>query len=184
MKPLNPILRTSLQTVTFVFAAFGGFLIKVAPPTDALSVFATGLASFACLFALLFVRLAYRKFALGPYRPVWIGVALLLAIVSGVFGFRYADDFQDRTYEYPPERPEMRFTAGTNLTDTAKPYDTRGLSSAQIVAKVGGPDNAEKVWLADSLKASKQRLRRDYVFFTLALATALFALLEAYPQKI
>jgi hypothetical protein len=183
LKAATKYLKLSIQPVSFLFTAFGGFLTKAAPPEDALSLFAVGLASFLSLLILLFLRTISKKILTGPYRTAWLCFAGVFIIAASYYGFRYANTFEILTFEYPPERPEARFTAGTDLLPTAKIFADRGLTSAQIVAKFGGPRYVQRVWTRESLERSRSRLRVEYVAFILSLATGIFSLSEALLYK-
>ena len=183
MKQAN-YLKAAAQTVGFLFTAFGGFLTKAAPPDDAGGGFAIGLGSFFALAILLLVRALAGKATAGRHRGLWITVGaacLLFAIFSGL---RYADDWSNKTFEYPPDRPEARYCVGSSRQPAAIPYFERGLSASEVVAKFGGPRSVERIWTVDSLDHVRATLRREYIVLALSLAASLFSLLElVLPRK-
>lgn len=168
------ILIRSIEVVGVLFAAFGGFLVGIAPPVAADARFAVGISSFFALIILLLVSsLAKEK-----YERAWIIAAICALLVAGVSAYYYRSIYYELTFEYPPGNTEVLLVAGTELTLEAQNLkrDDPTLSNAELLAGLGGELN--RVWPEASLNAARKKLIFTYVILVIALASAIFSLTE------
>jgi nicotinamide riboside transporter PnuC len=172
----NSLLVKGIEIVGVLFAAFGGFLVGMAPPQAADAKFAVGLSSFLALIILFIISaLAKRK-----YRRAWLIIAGVLAFVILFAGYYYKTNYDALTFEYPPGSTQVEHIAGTELTQEAREYKEShpGISNAQLLAKFGGLENKGEVWMEESVSKGRTKLIGIYVFLVLAIASAIFALTE------
>jgi hypothetical protein len=181
----KPILAWAIETVTFIFAMFGGFLTAIAPPGEADARFAVGISSFLMLIVLLFISAFTQGRLKKKHRKIWLAVAVIGFIVGAASAFSYKWNLDRLTFGYPPESPETTYVAGTELTEEASNYLARhsGLPTSQLVAKFEGPENREVVWTAASIRKSKMILTINYVSLVLSLAATIFCLTEGLIVK-
>lgn len=178
--PTKTVIARAIQVVTFIFAAFGQFLLNIAPPTEGRPNFAVGLASFFALTVLLWLTAAARGLPAEPFKRRWLtasAIALVIAIVTAPI---YLAQFERRTFAYPSASGDTRYVRGTDLTDRAQRYmqDNPGLPVQILVAHFGGPDAEAAVWTESSVSASRILLTSLYLLLVLGMATSIFALTE------
>lgn len=170
------MLVRAIEVVGVLFAAFGGFLVGIAPPPEADARFAVGISSFFALVILLLVAsLSNRK-----YRKIWIIVAFCSLVLAAVTAYYYKSSYNELTFEYPPGNPKVEYVAGTELTPAAQKVkrDNEGISNAKLVAGFGGLPYRGKVWPDASVNAARRKLIFSYVILVTALALSIFALTE------
>src|SRR5438552_8624437 len=105
LKSLFPSVRntlaTAIEVVVFLFAAFGGFLRGVAPPEEADSKFAVGIASLLCLCLLLGISALLRLSPLAKYYSIVIAVTGVLFVVALVAAFVYKYNLGRLLFAWP-----------------------------------------------------------------------------------
>lgn len=177
---LKELLGRAVEVVTFLFAAFGGFLEEVAPPEEAGARFAVGLASFFALIILLGLSVLAQKRLTARRRRIWLIAAAALAVVAAVSGVLYQRNLEHLTFAYPPESgARAEHVAGTHTTARARQYADQGLGPGQILAKFG-PENRNLVWPAEAIRDAKTILTVNYLILVIAIAGAVFGLVEVY----
>lgn len=170
------VLVKGIEIVGVLFAAFGGFLVGIAPPQTADAKFAVGISSLLALIILFTIVALAKK----EYRTAWIITAVCLFMVGAGAAYYYKTIFDELTFAYPAGSTKIEYVAGTELTTAASDYrqQHQGISNAQLLAKFGGLQNRGKVWPEDSANKARRKLTSSYVILVLALATAIFALTE------
>lgn len=170
------VLVKGIEVVGVLFAAFGGFLVGIAPPQAADARFAVGISSFFALIILLLISSLARK----KYRKAWITVAICCLILAIVASYYYKVSYNELTFEFPPGNPKVEYVAGTELTPLAQKErrDDPGISNAKLLAGFGGPRFIFKVWPEASLNAARKKLIFAYVILVTALASSIFSLTE------
>jgi hypothetical protein len=170
----NSILVRAIEVVGILFAAFGGFLVGIAPPQDADARFAVGISSFFALIVLLFVSSLSGK----KYRKAWLTVAVISFALTAAGAYYYKSCYDSLTFSYP--HTEGRHIAGTYLTPQAQKAkdDNPSISKMELVAGFGGLPLATRVWPDAAMNAAKSKLVFSYVFLVTALALSIFALTE------
>jgi hypothetical protein len=172
----NNILVRGIEIIGVLFAAFGGFLVGIAPPQAADARFAVGLSSFLALIILFIISaLSKRK-----YKEWWLIGAGVLSIVIIFAAYYYKTNYDALTFEYPPGSTQVEHITGTELTQEAKEYkqENPGISNSQLLFDFGGLQNKGKVWQEDSIRTARTKLIGSYVLLVLAIASAIFALTE------
>ena len=178
MKSRQALVR-AVEAVTFLFAAFSGFLKGMAPPEEATSFFSVGIASFLTLCIFLFLSARIKKKSRMAGRRLWVGAAGALTVVALAAALLYWHNRERLTYPYPPENPEAEYIAGTEYTPRAAALAaTAEFSPSQIVARFGGLPNRHLVWSPASIERAKMILVASYLLFVLSIAGAVFSLVE------
>jgi len=180
MQDAKGILAWAIEIVAFLTAAFGGFLTKFAPPEQADASFAVGAASFLMLLVLLLVSAVGRRAPGAANRQRWIVAGAIAAVMVLPPLYLYSQLLDRYTYWYPPEQPTVRHLAGdpSSLTAVAKRWaEQHPDESSPGALEQNLPDGG--VWTPDGLGAARRRLQLTYVWLVVALATAIFCLIEA-----
>ena len=130
MKDYKRIAVWALQIIGFFFAAFGGFLIKIAPPDQTGASYDVGIMSFFVLIVLLTISAAARGRETKAHRRRWIiaGIVCFLIALPGVILYRTV--WEDNTYSYPPEKPLSHHVRGCHSTS---PYTPVSLCRALVL---------------------------------------------------
>ena len=170
------LLVKGIEVIGILFAAFGGFLVGIAPPQAGDAKFAVGISSFLALIVLFtIVSLAKKK-----HRKLWIIAGLCLFVIAIAAAYYYKSVNDELTFEYPPGNNRVEHIAGIQKTEQAQKYanDHQGISNAQLLAKFGGLENKGKVWPDDSVNTARRKLISSYVILVLAIAGSIFAFVE------
>ena|SRR2546425_843131 len=171
-------LAKAVGVVTFVFAAFSGYLKGIAPPEEADASSAVGLGSFFVLIILLLVSVLGRNQVQQRHKKTWLALLLVLAIVAVTSGVMYKGKRDRLTFSYPPDRITAEYVAGIVPTSEAQQYFSKGYSASEVVAKFGGMENRQRVWKSESINKAKMLLTVNYLVFVLSLAAAVFGFVE------
>ena len=177
-------LATVLEVVVFLFAAFSGFLQRIAPPIQPDASYAVGITSFFVLLVLLFISALARKAGKGRARKSWIRAGIIALVVAFPLGLAYPWLLSRLTYTYPPP-PEAAVARRVNsweLTETAKEFikeNPGNYSPGQLELNLDYDD----IWTASSLSKARTILLVSYTMLVLSLATAIFCLLEANAER-
>lgn len=115
------ILVKGIEIVGVLFAAFGGFLVGIAPPQAADAKFSVGISSLLALIILFTIVALAKK----EYRNVWIITAVCMFVVAAGASYYYKTIFDKLTFD----------VAGTELTPAASDYRQKhaGISNAVLL---------------------------------------------------
>jgi len=172
-----------MSLVVFVFAAFGGVLTNLAPPSatpgDTHNA-AIGLASLIALILLLAVEYVVAMSPKVKSARLILLVAAIIGSVTFVFtALNYRSDFATSTFMHDPDcgGERGRFIMGSELTPAAKIFSEQ--------RKTNGPDDLmcqagatlpTEIWTRDSILRAEARLVRNYQVLVISLTLALFTL--------
>src|SRR5271170_716062 len=112
----------AVGVVSFLFAAFGGFLKDLAPPPETGAWKWVGISSFTILIVFLFVSALSAGRSNRKVRRAWLIVSacfLAFAIASGI---AYGAALDRLTFWYPPGNATDRYVAGTVLTPKGQTF--------------------------------------------------------------
>jgi hypothetical protein len=179
MKDYKGVLVWAVEVVTFITAAFSGFLTRIAPPDQTGASYAVGIVSFLLLITLLIVSALGRQ-TTRARNNLWIiagGCCLAMAIPAA---FLYSGQLDRYTYWYPPEKPVARHVQASadDLTELARDYVLRNpndSSAAQLELNLP----SDEIWNKKAVARTSRKLLLTYVWLTMSLATAVFCLIEA-----
>lgn len=183
------LLSTAIEAVTAFALAFGGVLLKIAPPSESGATgqenINVGLTLFAALIALLVIKLAIiliKNDTLIKY--IWLGLAAVVGTISIFGGLQYVEKLSDLTFWYPPRtgsaanaQQHFRLVQGElthywkdaldnpDIEDMATFFDAHAVDGHPLFTDV-------------SVDQNRNTLRRSYLFFVTLLALAIFMLEE------
>src|SRR4051812_7299769 len=103
------VLARAIEMVTFLFAAFSGFLGGIVPPEESSVGFAAGTASILMLCIFLLISAALRKRPKAAERRCWLIIGAALTITAGGTALLYKYNLDRLTFGYPPERPTTTY---------------------------------------------------------------------------
>jgi hypothetical protein len=180
MNDYKRIATWGIEVVAFLFAAFGGFLTRIAPPDQTGASYGVGILSFLVLIVLLIVSALARQWPSETHRKRWIAggvVCFLLALPGAVL---YYGAWEQNTYSYPPEQPMVRHVRASDKdrTDLAQNWARQHPNEASP-ADLEANLPYEKIWKPESIARANRRLLLTYGWVVLSLATAIFCLIEA-----
>lgn len=177
---MKKLLTTFVQIVVFLFAAFGGFLENIAPPSQTNPKFAVGLSSFLALIILLIVSALAKHSPAAKSRKKWVWAGVILFVTAGFAGLLYPWTLGKLTYVYPPapDQPVAWRVSGLGYTQTARDF-MRNNPGNWTPGKLELQLPYEDIWTDASVEKAKMLLLVNYVSLVLSIAAAIFCLLEA-----
>lgn len=192
--PSPGLLKTSLAAavavVVFVFAAFGSFLVEIAPPKVAEAPgqsFALGLASFIALILLLLIQ---HIIALWPAarlaRLIWLVAAAVAGITFMWIALSYRADYAATTFEHTKMTggEPRRYLMGDEFTERGRRFDSANVNSGpDDLMTQAGVDDPNVIWTRSSILNAETRLVRQYQLLIIALCIALFSLGSLVPWR-
>ncbi len=182
MEEYKKLLTPLIQSITFLLAAFGGFLKKVAPPVDVGAPYPIGIMSFLTLIILLIIStLGKDNKKETAYKP-WLIAGIVLFIVALPTSFIYPHMLS--VYTYPQNAPlESRKISASDsyLTTDARQYKSahHDATAEDLVRNFEDGD----VWNQAGIQHAEIRLLLCYAGLVLSLASAIFCLLEANSRR-
>jgi hypothetical protein len=179
-KNYKGLLIWGIKIVAFLFAAFGGFLTKFAPPSQIGVKFPVGIASFLLLVVLLIVKALGRQVPGKLYRRRWIFAGVICLPIALVAGVLYSQAWEKYTYGFPCEQPRVQHVkaADVSLSELARKWvHDNPLQSSACELEMNLP--TDQIWSPEAINAASRTLLLTYVGMVLTLATALFSLVEA-----
>lgn len=181
---MNQLLARVIQVVVFLFAAFGGFLNNIAPPTETSPQMAVGFGSFLVLIVLLIISGIARNTPAQKNNKKWLVTGCIFFVLSVLSGMVYPWTLSKLTYYYPP-LPDAAVAwrvNGLELTQTAKDFierEGRNLTPAELEQNL----SYEDIWTENSLAKARLLLSSNYLCLILSISSAIFCLLEANSKK-
>jgi cytochrome c-type biogenesis protein CcmH/NrfG len=178
MKDLKSLLASSIEVVTFLLAAFGGFLKRIAPPDQTGASYAVGVMSFLTLIALMIVSAIARNKPGQKARKNWIQAGIVLFLIAIVSSFAYPSFLGQYTFPQQSEPMSRRISAADSyLTPDAQRYkhDHPQATAEELIQNL--PD--DDVWTRAGITRAQSWLLLAYASLVLSLAGAIFCLLEA-----
>jgi hypothetical protein len=182
MKDFKGLLALFIEVVTFLFAAFGGFLKRIAPPDPVGAAYPVGIMSFLMLGILLFISAMSRHKATPAADRKWIiaGVALFLLALPPSFLYPYLLSL--RTYPHQSELRDRQISASDEyLTSDARRYKLSNPEATAEDLTHNLPDG--DVWSQAGLERTELELLVVYSCLVLTLSGTVFCLLEANIRR-
>jgi len=180
MKGYKNLLASFIEVVVFLFASFGGFLSKIAPPDETNPSYYVGILSFLVLIILLIVTAISRSKPGATHRRVWLTAGIVCFVLALPSAFLYPRMLHRYTYPFPLEKPtEVRVNGSeSGLTEVAREWVRENPldSSPAVLARKFPPG---QVWTQESIERARTILLVNYSLLVLSLATAIFCLIEA-----
>lgn len=180
---MNPLttLKSAIQVVGVLLAAFGGFLLGLAPPEETGVKIAVGLVSVLCL--VLFLLITAMAPTLG--KRAWLTAAVMAAASFAVSALIYQREMQHLTFVWPPSGVVY---VGGGATYMPKAFNALqrepSLSSSDLVSGFGGIDKDRgidtrtAVWPQAAIFTADRTLTLVYVWIVVSAALAVFCALE------
>ena len=178
------ILGRVFATITPIFAAFGGVLVDIAPPSDRpgqSDYIAVGIASLGSAAIMLLVMALTQKWSQQKRRRFFIPAAVFSFVVGLVGVVLYVGWFRHHTVLYPPEaaHPVRSVMGNEHLPDPARyvdKYPEMQDNPVGLLRKFGGKPSS--VWTATSIEAVRSWLLATYTVIAMLLASTLICLSE------
>lgn len=172
------LLVKGIELITFLFAAFGQFLLKIAPPDSRPVSFAIGISSLLLLGILLLISSITKRRKTKNVKKVWILVSVLLLLTSAISGFAYKSKLDNNTLVFQSQSKEYIYVIGNTLTDDARSYlDSVSLSNKTLLEHFG-IDRINEVWTEKSIHEARFQLNTLYTLFVLSICSAIFCIIE------
>lgn len=181
MNPSKKLLASFIEVVTFLLAAFGGFLKKVAPPLEVGASYPVGILSFLTLIALLAISAFGRSRANAATRKRWAVAGVILGVVALIAGIAYLHALNSYTYPQNADLAGRKIRAAdAYLTPDAARYRqvTPGAPAEDMAQNL--PD--DDVWSPKGIQRAQTILLVSYLVLVLSIACAIFCLIEANMQ--
>jgi hypothetical protein len=179
MKDLKSALASFVEIVTFLLAAFGGFLKQIAPPSQVGASFPVGIVSFLMLIILMLFSALGRNTPSDKVRKRWIAAGIVFFLLALPASFIYPNALSKFTYPPDAKLEDKKICASDSyLTDDARAYKTAHPADAT-------PEGLERnlpkgdVWTPQGITRAQQLLLAAYAILVLTISSAIFCLLEA-----
>lgn len=178
-------LTLGLEFVAALGAAFGGFLLNIAPPDETGVKFAVGIGSFLMLVAFLFVATLTQRDPKPENRKYWYMVA---AVATGLFvvsALVYRHNFERLTFLFPPaDEDQVRYVNGTEFTTAGQAERDKAPNSnrAELLDKFG-ENRRQAVWTQSSIDRANTVLVVNYVVVVVTITLALLCLIEGILHR-
>lgn len=182
MKDYKRILTSFIEVVVFLLASFGGFLKKIAPPTEAGASYPVGIMSFLVLITLMIVSIMGRHWPpkIASRRWTIAGIVLVLLAVPASFVYPYA--LSHFTYPRNADLQSRHINASDRyLTPDARQFKLAHPNSTSEELDRNLPDGG--VWTEAGVERSDTWLLAAYLSLVLSLSGAIFCLMEAIMHR-
>lgn len=178
MNDYKKLLASFIEVITFLLAAFGGFLKKVAPPLQVGASYPVGILSFLLLITLLAISTFGRSRTSPNAKTGWAIAGIVLGVLALIAGFAYLHAIDEYTYPQHAEL-ESRKICGSDayLTPDAAHYKLPNPGATAEDLQQNLPDN--DIWTREGIERAETALLVSYMVLVLSIASALFCLLEA-----
>jgi hypothetical protein len=182
MKDLKTLLASGIQVVTFLLAAFGGFLKAIAPPDQTGASYAVGVMSFLTLIALMIVSAIARGGSGQKARPNWIKTGIALFVIAVIASIAYPFALSRYTYPQQSELKARRVNGSESyLTADALRYKHSHPDATAEELTQNLPD--DDIWTRAGINRAQMFLLLAYASLVLSLSGAIFCLLEANMRE-
>ena len=182
------IIKSSIQLVVLLFAAFGGFLLNIAPPSNSTVNLAVGITEFITLALLLFIS-AFTNFSLvlnkkrfkKNYRS-WLIFGAVCFVLLLFFSIQYFSRYNNSVVTV--NKWDTKFIRGTLSPDAIKlcadeKYNINHCESLLLEHEYGVDDIEDGLlWTKESMKKNQLQLLIYYLSFIITLSACLFSLIE------
>lgn len=178
MKDLKTLLTSFVEVVTFLLAAFGGFLKKIAPPDQTGASYAVGVMSFLVLIALMIISAIARNGQKEKACKNWMKAGIILFVIAVVSSLTYPFFLSQYTFPLQSVVSSRRVNGSDSyLTPDAQRYkhDHPDATAEELIQNL--PD--DDIWTRAGIMRSQLWLLLAYATLVLSLAGAIFCLLEA-----
>jgi hypothetical protein len=180
MRNYKALLATFIEVVTFLLASFGGFLKRIAPPSQVGASFPVGILSFLMLIILMIISATARRSSGTNVGRNWLIAGSFLGLLSVPSVFIYAHLVNDLTFPQNREVNLRKVNASEKyLTPDAKAYvqanPSKEIAPDDLIRNL--PD--DDVWTRPGIDRASGLLLASYSSLVLLLAAAIFCLLEA-----
>lgn len=178
MRDYKQLLATFIEVVTFLLAAFGGFLKNIAPPDQVGASFPVGILSFLSLIVLMIVSALGRQSSAKNARRRWIVAGAILFLIALPSAFAYRHMVSNFTYPQTIDLAKRKIAASDDyLTPDARQYKLATPNATPEDLARNFPEG--DVWTRDGVDHSESMLMLAYVCLVLSIAASIFCLLEA-----
>ena len=178
MKGYKKLLTSFVEVVTFLFASFGGFLKKIAPPDHVGASLPVGITAFLMLIILLAISAIGGNAPAQAARKKWIIAGIIFFLLALPACFLYPYLLNHYTYPHQVELSKRQISASDDyLTADAQKYKAAYPEATAEDLSQNFPDG--DVWTQKGIEQTELWLLVAYACLVLALSGAIFCLLEA-----
>lgn len=176
------VLKRAIEVLAVLFAAFGGFLLDIAPPDDPVPGYAAGVTSIAALVVVLLLSASAKDQPPRRYKAMWLSGAAICLVLALWASDRYRRDLGSMTFPCITENYSGRLVhGGTAFKDTpigkrAKRLCDEGLTPEKIARKWAW--DVQLIWKDEALEKARRTLRWGYFAFVITAVGAVFSLTE------
>jgi hypothetical protein len=166
--------------VGFLFAGFGQFLHKAAPPAEGGTSFAVGMSSVLVLCAFLYISALSKNLPRKSFKVRWLSAAACFFVIAVCAAPFYYFSLLRSTFHFPDEASREIYTGGTSYTPQAEQYRRAhpNISIQELVLDFGGIEARHRIWTPESMRSVKLKLTSLYIVLALSLAAGIFCLTE------
>lgn len=177
-KDYKKLLTSFVEVVTFLFASFGGFLKKIAPPDQVGASLPVGITAFLLLIILLAISAIGGNAPTQSARKKWIIAGIVFFFLALPASFIYPYLLNHYTYPHQTELSKRQISASDgDLTADARQFKAAYPEATAEDLTQNFPDG--DVWTQKGIERTELQLLAAYAFLVLALSAAIFCLLEA-----
>lgn len=191
-KKIN-ILKNGIQIIAILFAAFGGFLLNIAPPGGAIKL-SVGIAQFITLCLLLYISafsiysLSLNKSRYKKNFKTWLvicGIALISTIVTAIVYFQQYNHLVIKIDKWDAAYVKGYLSFESLKICKEEKNDTEHGCEMELLNNFYTAQQVEDgfLWTRESMKASQLRLLIWYLAFILSLSISLFATIELISSR-
>jgi hypothetical protein len=178
MRDFKTLLASFIEVVTFLLAAFGGFLKKIAPPDQTGASYAVGIMSFLMLIVLMIVSAIARNAPKEKAYKNWMRAGIILFAMAVAASFAYPFMLSHYTYPQHADQNSRHISASDHyLTSDAQRYKRDHPDAEAEELDQNLPDG--DIWTHAGIDRAELWLLAAYASLVLSLAGAIFCLLEA-----
>lgn len=185
MRNHKVLLTTLVQGVTFLFAAFGGFLKQIAPPEETGASYAVGILSFLSLIVLLIVSALARLGSGRKFRRAWIVAGAVVFASAIPPSLMYPTALRSYTWTYPQTNPIRRVRGSdVDFTQDVKDYLNENPGQSSDPQALAFKFDLNDLWTPESISRASTKLLVLYAWLVLSVSTSIFCLLEAQMSEV